>query len=434
MSLKDNNKGLSLVELLIAVAILAMIAAPLLSSFVFATRTAARSREIGDITLAAENMTEQFLAQNYEMWTGGNLLAPPTIEGIPGALYLNFNYSGTDNFFQMPNPISFSVEDYQDIYFGYQNVTIGDNEFDILVTLDPGEPPSGSSSGTLGSGYWNINSVPMLNYIPTNYSFDQTTSNPDDFAWQEFIAAATTKGINTTSFDINDSRINAKRTITLTVDDGTVTGDNMLHASVKYSYEFTYPGTVETFTSSAQEYEITPTGGVDASKEDAATFYIMFFPWYYGGSSVRDTIVINKPVDNEINVVLVKKLNPALSAAEVTAGETSYKASVYFMQKYNPDLYDSATNSIEVHGSLLTNINEPLDPGVMYPLNNVYYFISNGSGTYTRTELDSDNDIAVAEITKRVYDITIDVYEADGANFNGNPGEPIYSINTSSLQ
>ncbi len=436
MPLKDNNKGLSLVELLIGVTILAIIAAPLLSSFVFATRTAQKSREIGDMTLAAENMAEEFLSQNYELWTmPGSRLNVPAMSGINGTLYYNFGSDSNPIFGSLSIAPTFDEEGYQKFYFGYQNVPVGDNEFDILVSFDPGaEPPAGSASGTPGTGYWNINSVPMLNYVPTNYSFDQSTSDPDAFAWQEFIADATAKGINTSTFDINDSRINAQRTINITVDDGPVLGDNMIHAYIQFSYEFTYPGTVDKFTTSSSSYEITPTGGVDASVEDAATFYLMFFPWYHGSSSTRDTIIINKPIDNEINVVLVKKTNPALSPAEISAGEADYKASVYFMQKYNADLYDSDTNSINVHGSLLTNINEPLVAGVTYPLNNVYYYISNGSGTYTRTELDSQDEIAVAELKKRVYDITIGIYDADMTGFNGDPGEPIYSINTSHLQ
>ena len=54
-----NNKGFSLVELLIATVILAIVVAPLLHTFVTAANTTARSRQIGDATLVSENIAER---------------------------------------------------------------------------------------------------------------------------------------------------------------------------------------------------------------------------------------------------------------------------------------------------------------------------------------------------------------------------------------
>jgi prepilin-type N-terminal cleavage/methylation domain-containing protein len=53
-----NNKGFSLVELMIATVILAIIVAPLLHSFVTAAHTTVKSRQMGDATLASENIAE----------------------------------------------------------------------------------------------------------------------------------------------------------------------------------------------------------------------------------------------------------------------------------------------------------------------------------------------------------------------------------------
>ena len=53
-----NNKGFSLVELLIATIILGIVVAPLLHTFVTAANTTARSRQIGDATLMGENVAE----------------------------------------------------------------------------------------------------------------------------------------------------------------------------------------------------------------------------------------------------------------------------------------------------------------------------------------------------------------------------------------
>ncbi|MEG2001242.1 MAG: type II secretion system protein, partial [Evtepia sp.] len=53
-----NNKGFSLVEMLVALVMLALIITPLLHSFVTATRTSEKARATGDATAAAQNIVE----------------------------------------------------------------------------------------------------------------------------------------------------------------------------------------------------------------------------------------------------------------------------------------------------------------------------------------------------------------------------------------
>jgi prepilin-type N-terminal cleavage/methylation domain-containing protein len=53
-----NNKGFSLVELLIATIILGIVVAPLLHTFVTAANTTARSHYLGNATLLSENVAE----------------------------------------------------------------------------------------------------------------------------------------------------------------------------------------------------------------------------------------------------------------------------------------------------------------------------------------------------------------------------------------
>ena len=57
---RRNNRGLSLVELIVSVAILAIIVLPLLSSFVTATRTNVKARNKFRATNVADNIMEGF--------------------------------------------------------------------------------------------------------------------------------------------------------------------------------------------------------------------------------------------------------------------------------------------------------------------------------------------------------------------------------------
>ncbi len=64
--LRHDNRGLTLVELLVSVMILGVIAAPLLHAFVSSAGTAAKSRALGDATLAARNVAETIDATHMD--------------------------------------------------------------------------------------------------------------------------------------------------------------------------------------------------------------------------------------------------------------------------------------------------------------------------------------------------------------------------------
>ncbi|MEG0035426.1 MAG: prepilin-type N-terminal cleavage/methylation domain-containing protein, partial [Oscillospiraceae bacterium] len=61
-----NNRGLTLVELIIGVTIMAIIVAPLLHSFVTSAGTANKSRRAAAATTAAQNLAEQIEAMPAE--------------------------------------------------------------------------------------------------------------------------------------------------------------------------------------------------------------------------------------------------------------------------------------------------------------------------------------------------------------------------------
>ena len=79
-----NNKGFSLVELLIATIILGIVVAPLLHTFVTAANTTARSRQIGDATLAGENIAEKVEAGSIDDLKNGRIFPGATVTTADG--------------------------------------------------------------------------------------------------------------------------------------------------------------------------------------------------------------------------------------------------------------------------------------------------------------------------------------------------------------
>ena len=92
---KVNNKGFSLVELIVTIAILAIVVAPLLNAFVISARTNAKAREKLYVTTIAENLMEgieqlsldelayqfNYPNQAFDLVTSSNISKVPGAEG-----------------------------------------------------------------------------------------------------------------------------------------------------------------------------------------------------------------------------------------------------------------------------------------------------------------------------------------------------------------
>ena len=63
---KQSNKGFTLVEVLVAIVILAIIVVPLLSAFVVSARTNAKARQTMRATTLAQNIMEELKAHSLE--------------------------------------------------------------------------------------------------------------------------------------------------------------------------------------------------------------------------------------------------------------------------------------------------------------------------------------------------------------------------------
>ena len=67
---KENNKGFTLIELIVSVAILAIITAPFLNAFVIAAKNNAEANVKQNVTSHAESIMERFKAESFETLSG----------------------------------------------------------------------------------------------------------------------------------------------------------------------------------------------------------------------------------------------------------------------------------------------------------------------------------------------------------------------------
>lgn len=127
-AVRKNNRGLTLVELLLGVTILGIIIVPLLHIFITGTGTAAKSRRYGEATSAAQNLTEQIQALGADKVLGN----AQSVAGGAGFYTYNgslFTAVGTGAP-AMPDTLP------KTYYIGVPNYTYGSAAFDALITLD----------------------------------------------------------------------------------------------------------------------------------------------------------------------------------------------------------------------------------------------------------------------------------------------------------
>ena len=120
-----NNEGFSLIELLIAIVILAIIVVPLLHSFVTSARTNAKSRNTMHATAIAEDVMEQFEAHTLEEMAD-------TYEAVTPTDFTN----------NVQRDVSLDVDGDGAAEDGIWQYTFRDEKttsgtYDVVVTLDP---------------------------------------------------------------------------------------------------------------------------------------------------------------------------------------------------------------------------------------------------------------------------------------------------------
>lgn len=150
----SSNAGFSLIELLIAVTILAIIVIPLLHMFVTSTRVNVKSRQMLRATTVAQDIMEGLKAYNLEEVRVQ--FAPP--EGVSPSTY----YYPSNGFYVLnTNLIQGGVREITELgpdatgeeiyYFGIENLKMQGGEYDAFIKLDASTYGANSKEGT-GAG------------------------------------------------------------------------------------------------------------------------------------------------------------------------------------------------------------------------------------------------------------------------------------------
>lgn len=395
---RGDNRGFSLVELLVGITILAMITVPLLHTFVISAGTAARSGQLGDATLAAQNVAESVEAASLT-----TLRATPgaALGGVSAGFY---SYDGSA-YTADASPQPDRADAY---YIGVSNIQSGASTFNAMVTLKADD------------AYAAMNAQDITSYSPMDAVLAQSSQAEDDP--DQIIQAAFQSEANVVS---NGSYSLNGRSRSVTLDAELSEDGQTLSATVTYAYVYTYSydreeyddfGNVQiihisnaTFQDSLV-YTLFPRG-YDMS-DGAPMLYLLYYPWY--GSGAPDKITVNNPDNVLFTLFLVKQCDPDYTNAGLQAAESTYAANLYLRQTCG-----SADGAV-----IYSNAAQNLVTGD--PIGGVTYHIYQGSYLYVNGTF--SGELVQKSPENRMYEVTVDLYTGDYT------GTPVYSFHITKLQ
>ncbi len=301
-ALRKNNRGLSLIELLVAMTILTFFSVVIYRGILVAVKTNAKADIQYKATSLAQNtmegmkatrlnaLLEQVYAPKYKA-DGDDAGTPTAVTFLSGA---NLDSNTKVGFFKDNQVIGEgnTIVDYtkatDNCYYMYvANALMEGRYFDILVKLDGSQYSVDDTTADIGA--WTYNTSTLVAIPDMNSTYDAIFNDSlqlDGEALKEYKEINKTKPVEE-RVDEGDILL-SDRTIEVTLDSKNTWGGTMSYEEAVYTYHAT--GFVE-----PASYTITQ------SKEKLRNVFIFFRPTYG-----TDTIIINNPKDLEVNIYLIK--------------------------------------------------------------------------------------------------------------------------------
>lgn len=380
---KQNNKGFTLVEIIVAIAVLGVIVVPLLRGFVTTSALNQKSKQMMMASNAAQTIMEQF--------TGC------TIEEVHNALVAD----------PVSNPFVRNLTDYKYTY-SMPNVQYNGVNFDARVILDTSDYYAADDSG------YNQVKYPVISSI--DISKDAIYAENDqvaDKAFAEFVARnLASSGLPGKT--VEQFKDNCEREIILDIEK--VPDGASFYKKVTITYKYIAP--VGYVDNTQREYEksliLFSDDSVDAANRvDLRNLYLMYRPYYDG---LSETIIINNKDNLKVNVYLIKQVTDTDVSALRTA-ENGYRVNVKVYETPDP-LCLPGTSSFEAATDIFSNFTKNIadDTDISSQLNLLYYD-NHTSLSYSGSCLKSKYFTDTYD-KDRIYNMTVEIYK-DGAAGSG---------------
>jgi len=366
-----DNRGLTLVELIVGVTILAIITVPLLHTFITGANTGIKSRNFGNATNAAQNLSEQIQALDVDMVLGNATLVDSAAK---------FYNSGTGAL-----TATAPGADSGKYYIRIPGYTYGGSSFDALITLDASAP---------------VNSSPVAVGNQMDALISMTEADASALVSFRAECGGMMENVNELTIEL------LTRSITLNV--------SKIIDSVTDTYKitavFTYTGTIDctaedvagtTYSFTHSEQSSASVSSVSDSTDGSPVFSaFLFFDGYYRESMQTETVLINNPTGSDINFFIV---NTDKGTMPVNYGALIW----YKYQNFTAD--NNPVNSL-----VFTNL--AADKVTNLPSNRVTYRASKND--LLKKTLTVTGYLVETKQLNRKYDVDVTLYKG-GSGFTG---------------
>ncbi len=316
---KQNNKGFTLVELLVAVMVLAIVIVPMLHSFVSSFRVNAKSKQLMRATTLAQNEMEIFEKEKIAD------IKAMTVEGDP----TKFVYEVTDE----PDPTNPTDDG---CYTFMRKKTINDESgkemFDVVVTLNP-------QRADAADRYYNFNTAPLMqmntisnldsgSYVQRIRS-KNNAADYDSIIYGIFKERKEASGVGA-DWDVDRFEKELKRRIIINVSQIEDSLGKITKAKVTYEYTCeTYgvmPEEYRTYTEEAVMFDNAQTFDEDGNRMELKSLYLFYGPRY--DCSKVDEIVIENEAKLPVDFYVIRQDVWKKTADEVRAVAADYQAKI----------------------------------------------------------------------------------------------------------
>lgn len=416
--MKKSDKGFTLLELLIAVSILAIIIVPLLRGFVSSHRVNAKSRHLMRATTLAQNEMEIFEKEKLE-----DLLVMEETDAAGNKVP---RYVVDDTEFETD-----ADGDKHPVYKFTRSGVINDDSdmdmFDVVVTLEPSASATGiyEQQNTKDILFMNtVSGMDSATYIQRVRN-DINTNGDDEEVYKIYAIRQYPESITGMKWTEDDFGMELERTITLKIEQEDQAGVMTTVAKIRYDYKL----------DPTQAYNVLPSEYWDYTTKDKIFFnnaqtldeegnpielksvYLFYAPRY--NTINDDKIIIENKDKLPVNVYIIRQ--NVLDATNKILGV--YEDKTLGPQNTVPSLYQAHIEINEgfdadgkTYGRYFTNLNLDL-PGVAgagMPVKFDLYDCDNPGRVFTKDEILEYTGLRALDSTEkkdRIYTMETAVYE-----------------------
>lgn len=414
---KLNNKGVSLVELIIAMTILSIVVVVIYQGFILSAQTNSKAKLQHKATSLAQNVLEGLKAENINTILHQFSMPAATVgEGAGSTVSVNFDILPMSimNVVDEANP---TVEElnarvgtfgtYVDTsegadqskyitsadgkyYLYLKDVEMENTLFDVLITIDGSPYKTGSDKGQA----YNDQTTIMIPSMDTTYDALVANSNVYD-----------NEGFNAVSNSINigyDPTL-AYRRITVTIDDMPILNpDYPIATKVTAKYEYFY-------STNTTPYYVAEEVVFDSTEnpEYGLRNVFLFFQPSYGHKA--DQIVVDNSDNRETELFLIKQ-QITDNTVQLAVDEGLYNIELE-VRETPADI----TNEAKAALKLRTNLGVNLGNGADVSMRETYKYQAAATSfvdkTVVKNKLDY-NDLTNGQSVETFFDVTIEVHRA----------------------